>query len=113
MEEIGMLGFVAFRNRIKSEAKQCIREMKSIDITTKVVTGDSVFLAVRVAFDTGIIDQQQKVTVIEGHRYDPESGGAQLVELTLTADGTIEQSVKRVDWFSYDAHGDDVYAIDH
>jgi magnesium-transporting ATPase (P-type) len=42
-------------------------------ISTKIITGDNIFLGVQTAFATGMIGQEKRVVVVEGSKYDKDN----------------------------------------
>ena len=50
-----IVGVVTFVNLIKTDARQTIDTLASCDISTKIITGDNIFLGIQTAFMTGML----------------------------------------------------------
>jgi len=50
-----ILGVVSFVNPIKADAKGTISILTECDISTKIITGDNIYLGVQTAFMTGMV----------------------------------------------------------
>ena len=59
-----MLGVVTFVNDLKSDAAATINTLEGVGITTKIVTGDNIFLGVKVAYLVGAIPSSKKVIIL-------------------------------------------------
>ena len=70
-----ILGLVTFVNKLKSDAHNTIFNLEDSGVNTKMITGDNIFLGIKTAFVAGIIDQNKKIIVVEGHRFDKSSNG--------------------------------------
>jgi len=77
-----ILGVVTFINQLKRDAIQTISTLAEAEINTKIITGDNIFLGVQTAFLTGMIANDKKVIIVEGSKYDRETGSIELLELT-------------------------------
>lgn len=51
-----LLGIVTFVNQLKDDAISTIETLAEAGITTKIITGDNIFLGVQTAFATGMIE---------------------------------------------------------
>ena len=54
-KKVELLGLVAFENKVKSEAKEAMQRLRESNIETKIITGDSIYIAVETALRSGII----------------------------------------------------------
>jgi magnesium-transporting ATPase (P-type) len=113
LKETSIFGVVTFINRLKDDAASTLTALGAADITTKIITGDNIFLGIQTAFATGIIQQDKTVVVLEGSRYDHSTKSADLLYLTRSPSGEISEHRKLVESFEYPLHGDEVYAIDN
>lgn len=71
-----MLGVVTFINQLKNDAVSTITTLMNAEITTKIITGDNIFLGIQTAFATGMIPRDKPVIVVEGSKYDRNTGAA-------------------------------------
>lgn len=71
-----MLGVVTFINQLKNDAVSTITTLMNAEITTKIITGDNIFLGIQTAFATGMIPRDKRVIVVEGSKYDRNTGAA-------------------------------------
>jgi len=72
---------VTFVNLLKDDAKSTITTLTEAEINTKIITGDNIFLGIQTAIFTGMIEQNDKVIVIEGRNYDSLSNSCDVIEL--------------------------------
>ena len=59
---------VTFVNELKEDAAPTITSLSEALISTKMITGDNVFLGVKTALMVGIVPPHSKVVVVEGKR---------------------------------------------
>ena len=71
LEGVTMLGVAAFGNQLKDDAVETITALNECAVNTKIITGDNIFLGVKTAMMTGMIQPGQKVVVLEGSKYSP------------------------------------------
>lgn len=69
LRNIEMLGVVTFSNALKDDTLHTISTLQRCGINTRMITGDNVFVAVEVAFQSGILDQQEPVLVLSGGKF--------------------------------------------
>ena len=50
-----ILGVVTFINLIKTDARETVDTLTNCDISTKIITGDNIFLGIQTAFMTGML----------------------------------------------------------
>lgn len=91
LRETEMLGVVTFVNKLKEDAASTIAALNAADISTKIITGDNIFLGVQTAFATGMITPDKRVIVVEGSKYDRKTGATELLELTRNPAGEISE----------------------
>lgn len=70
---INILGVATFVNQLKEDAQSTVKTLTDNDISTKIITGDNIFLGVQTAFMTGMIPTGVKVVVLEGAKFKDES----------------------------------------
>jgi len=63
--DLTFLGFIYFKNKLKSTTPGAIQELKKGKIKCIIITGDSVWTGVKIASECGIIDGE-KFTVVVG-----------------------------------------------
>ena len=59
-----ILGVVTFINLVKTDARQTIDILAACNISTKIITGDNIFLGIQTAFMTGMIPENASVAVL-------------------------------------------------
>ncbi len=64
LKAIDILGVVTFTNPLKQDARETIQNLSQSEITTKIITGDNIFLGVQTAMMTGMIPLQTSVIVV-------------------------------------------------
>lgn len=64
MKQTEILGVVTFMNKLKEDASSTISTLSAAGISTKIITGDNIFLGIQTAFETGMIASDRKVVVI-------------------------------------------------
>lgn len=52
-----MLGVVAFENGLKTETVETISNLRECGITSRMITGDSLEIAVEIGYKSGILNQ--------------------------------------------------------
>jgi calcium-translocating P-type ATPase len=57
LRDLILIGFIAIRDRVRSQAKQSVQKLCSAGIQTVMITGDAVATAIAVAKETGILAQ--------------------------------------------------------
>ena len=67
-KDVKVLGLVAFENKVKDEAKETMNKLRESNIETKIITGDNIYIAVETALRSGILEEQQKVLLLEGKK---------------------------------------------
>ena len=70
---ITILGLVAFENKLKSDARELIQRLRTANIDTKMITGDSIYVAAETAIRSGIIPQESAILLIEGRKQQQTS----------------------------------------
>jgi magnesium-transporting ATPase (P-type) len=89
LEGTSLLAVVTFANALKSAAKQTIATLQNADIATKMVTGDSIFVAIQTALTLEMVPLGQRIIALEGARLRLDGGlsavavrkdGAKIVE---------------------------------
>ena len=64
LKNTSILGVATFVNLIKHDAKETISILTECDISTKIITGDNIFLGVQTAFTTGMVPPNCSVTIV-------------------------------------------------
>ena len=59
----------AFENSLKPETVQTIAALHNADISTRMITGDNIFIAVEIAYQSGILPKNQSVYLVQGKNY--------------------------------------------
>jgi P-type E1-E2 ATPase len=77
---------VTFYNKLKTDAVSTISALHAAEIDTKIITGDNLFLGVKIAFMTGIIRPEDRVIVLEGSRFDIKTGSKSISVPVLEMD---------------------------
>jgi magnesium-transporting ATPase (P-type) len=89
LEATSLLAVVTFANALKADAKQTIATLQNADIATKMVTGDSIFVAIQTALTLEMVPRGQRIIALEGARLRLDGGlsavavrkdGAKIVE---------------------------------
>jgi P-type E1-E2 ATPase len=86
-----LLGVVTFVNKLKDDSFSTIQTLASAGISTKIITGDNIYLGIQTAFATGMIANEKKVIVVEGSKYDKTTNKLISIELTRNQDGTFSE----------------------
>ena len=85
-----MLGLVAFENKVKEEAKEAMERLRDSNIETKIITGDNIYIAVETAFRSGILQDDQKVLLLEGKKQEGYKEGKREYEgIVLSKTNTV------------------------
>ena len=82
-KEIKVLGLVAFENKVKDEAKETMEKLRESNIDTKIITGDNIYIAVETALRSGILEEDQKVLLLEGKKQNSYKEGKKVYEGTV------------------------------
>ena len=66
--ELDFVGFLVFKNNLKSNSFEIIHELNRSNIKTAMITGDNILTAVAVSKDVGILDDEKDIysPVIQG-----------------------------------------------
>ncbi|XP_044145829.1 probable cation-transporting ATPase 13A5 isoform X3 [Bufo gargarizans] len=97
--ELQFLGFLILANRLKSETKPVLHELKSANIRTIMVTGDNLQTACTVGLSSGMVPDASRLLMLEacepyGER--PASFTSQSVESHRDKSQTQNESMKRI-----------------
>ncbi|XP_049844952.1 polyamine-transporting ATPase 13A3 isoform X1 [Schistocerca gregaria] len=60
------LGLIVMENRLKPETTGIIKQLKSANIRTVMITGDNLLTAVSVARECGIVNSSQRIIIVHG-----------------------------------------------
>ncbi|XP_040284291.1 probable cation-transporting ATPase 13A5 isoform X3 [Bufo bufo] len=98
--ELQFLGFLILANRLKSETKPVLHELKSANIRTIMVTGDNLQTACTVGLSSGMVSEASRLLMLEacepyGER--PASFTSQSVESHRDKSQTQNESMKRIE----------------
>lgn len=91
-----LMGVVTFVNQLKDDAVFTIETLGQAGISTKIITGDNIYLGIQTAFATGMISDDKKVIVVEGSKYNRDRNELESVELTRNQDGTFSESPRHI-----------------
>lgn len=64
IRSVRIIGVVTFVNLVKTDARQTIDILTDCGISTKIITGDNIFLGIQTAFMTGMLPQNASVGVV-------------------------------------------------
>ncbi|XP_044147643.1 probable cation-transporting ATPase 13A5 isoform X1 [Bufo gargarizans] len=97
--ELQFLGFLIMENRLKSETKPVLHELKSANIRTVMLTGDNLQTACTVGLNSGMVPDASRLFMLEacepyGER--PASFTSQSVESHKDKLHTENESMKRI-----------------
>lgn len=76
-------------NQLKDDAVSTIATLSEAGISTKIITGDNIFLGIQTAFTTGMISNDKKIIVVEGSKYNRATKELESLELGRNEDGTF------------------------
>ncbi|KAL7548228.1 hypothetical protein ACHAWF_011518 [Thalassiosira exigua] len=62
-ENLTFLGFIDFKNVLRAETKQVIKDLKDGDVRPSIISGDSVYTGVTIAEECGMIDTKADVVI--------------------------------------------------
>ena len=60
------MGFILFYNHLKDDVIDLIKTLKEAGIENRMITGDSTFTAIKLAFKSGIIFADKRVIIFKG-----------------------------------------------
>ena len=70
-KDLEFVGFVALCNPLKRDTTSTIRELRSVDIQTFIVSGDNLYISLNIGFSSGLIPRDKNVYIGE---YDSSNG---------------------------------------
>ena len=59
--DLSFIGFINFKNMLREETPDVLRQLKGGDIKSVMLTGDSVFTGIKIARESGLIDSDTRV----------------------------------------------------
>ena len=68
MKGLIMAGLMAFENSLKPDAAETIDLLRQANISSRVITGDNIFIAIETALRCGILQRGQDLTLLQGHK---------------------------------------------
>eukprot|EP00095_Tigriopus_kingsejongensis_P002264 snap_masked-scaffold633_size121756-processed-gene-0.12 protein:Tk02264 transcript:snap_masked-scaffold633_size121756-processed-gene-0.12-mRNA-1 annotation:"probable cation-transporting atpase 13a3-like" len=98
--DLTFLGFLIMKNTLKPETTPVIRELRAAEIRCVMVTGDNLLTAISVARDCKMIDQGDKVIVVDVHEAEGSvsSDGYQQERYTISFTETENADRRDLDY---------------
>lgn len=70
-KNISFLGLIVMENRLKPQTKPVIKLLKKVNIRTIMCTGDNILTALSVARDCSMINEDEKIIIVEAKQNEP------------------------------------------